>query len=176
MSRRLSLALAALAALCAFAAPSALAAGKAASHKCDPTPPSAVNVYVEQFPTDCGSTPTKKTHPVKKPTPVQPAVQPPPVNVQTTQTPVVSVKPRTHHKLHRKHHKLHKMHKHNRVVRTVKPAAKQPLRLTRTASRRQPSAVGAAFDLGSGPTALFAALLAAAALLAVGGGFLRRRG
>jgi len=38
------------------------------------------------------------------------------------------------------------------------------------ASVKQPSAVSAAFDLGFGPTALFAALLAAAALLAVGGG------
>lgn len=55
--------------------------------------------------------------------------------------------------------------------------AVRALRLTNTAAlrTRPPSAVAAAFDLGSGPTALFAALLAAAALLAVGGGLRRGR-
>ena len=53
--------------------------------------------------------------------------------------------------------------------------ASRPLRLIPTSAltQRAPSAVGAAFDLGAGPTALFVALLAAAALLALGGGLRR---
>jgi hypothetical protein len=43
------------------------------------------------------------------------------------------------------------------------------------ANVKPPSAAAAAFDLGSGPTALFAGLLAVAALLAVGGGLHRGR-
>jgi len=87
-------------------------------------------------------------------------------------TPAVTVKPTVTKKPH--HHT--NQNPVNPV--TTKPGASRvhQLRLTRVAANAaQPSAVGAAFDLGSGPTVLFAVLLAAAALLAVGGGLHRGR-
>jgi len=64
-----------------------------------------------------------------------------------------------------------------RVATNPAYGAAHAIKLIRTSAPTlpPPSAVGAAFDLGAGPTALFAVLLAVAALLAVGGGLGRGR-
>lgn len=131
----------------AFAASPALAATQA----CHPKPPcvAAECVYVRQVPSSgvC----KKKSDPVTTSS-AQPTYMPP-----ATVTPTVE-KPRSAGR----HHNLH----------PAKPAAQpRTVHVTRAAAHvKPPSAVSAAFDLGFGPTALFAGLLAAAALLAVGGG------
>src|SRR5262249_24298292 len=85
VSRRFLLALAVAAGGFPLAAPAALAA----KHHGAPPPPSAVNVYVEQVPTSCGSTVAKKpTHHVSKPATSQPTSHP------TTKVP--TVKPAGH--------------------------------------------------------------------------------
>ena len=63
-----------------------------------------------------------------------------------------------------------------RLATSTEFGASAPLRLTRAAERvKAPSTLGAAFDLGSGPIALFGALLAMAALVVVGGSLRQRR-
>jgi len=148
VSSRFFPALAVAAAAIAFGASPALAATGCTA----PAPPSSVNVYVEQLPTS-GSCPKKKpVHHSSAPTsapityPVQPTVTVPPKVKTKAKHPTVRKNP---------------VRKPVATVHVVKASAP---------TSPPPSAVSAAFDLGSGPTALFAALLAAAALLAVGGG------
>lgn len=74
----------------------------------------------------------------------------------------------------------HRVTKHRRPPRkkvakhSALRARRPQVQLIPTAAST-PSAVGAAFDLGSGPTILFAALLVSAALIALGGGLQRGR-
>jgi hypothetical protein len=114
---------------------------------------SAVNVYVEQLPTS-GTCHKKTTHHSS----AQPTYP-----VQSTRSGSQNVK---------------KTGKHPGTQTRVKTRSGRQLPPTVNTSAPHsppPSAVSAAFDLGFGPTALFAALLAVAALLALGGGLQNRR-
>jgi hypothetical protein len=155
MGRRFLPALAVAAAAIAYGASPALAATQAC-HKAPP-PPSSVNVYVEQVPTS-GACP-KKTHHVAT---VQPTYTQP-TYTQPTYTQPVKVTP---------HHPTHKIQRHKKATPTVRPLP--PTVYASAPHSPPPSAVSAAFDLGFGPTALFAGLLAVAALLALGGGLQHR--
>jgi hypothetical protein len=156
VSRRFLTALAIAVAAIAFGVAPALAA----TQGCHTTPPCAAAecVYVQQVP-NSGACPKKPVHHA----PAPPTTYTQPTYTQPTYTqPVTStVKPKPHHA-------RHKIKRHRKIA-TV-PAIKASALHT-----PPPSAVSAAFDLGLGPTALFAALLAVAALLALGGGLQNRR-
>jgi hypothetical protein len=63
-----------------------------------------------------------------------------------------------------------------RLATSVEFGASAPLPYSRASEHvKPPSTLGAAFDLGSGPATLFGALLAAAVVVAVGGGLRQRR-
>jgi hypothetical protein len=145
MRRRFVPFLAVAAASIAFGASPALAATQCHTA---PPPPSAVNVYVQQVPTS-GACPQNHPHHSTTQPNGQPSNEKP--NNGGPSVPVKSSAPRKN------------------TAHSHPPAQGLPVIKTSPLSS-PPSAVSAAFDLGFGPTALFAALLAAAALLAVGGG------
>jgi len=174
--RRLSYVLVVAAAGLALSAPAALAAGKSGQHHCAPPDTSAVNIYTDQVPTSCGSQTVDKK-PAKKPTTSQSSSTPSSSYNSTPSVPLqqAAVKP-----LQKAKPKVRKLLK--RVATDTNLGNSRPIHFVRTSASRDalskqaaPTAVGAAFDLGSGPTALFAVLLAAAALLALGGGIRRGR-
>lgn len=112
-------------------------------------------MYVEQLPTSgaCHKKPLhhSSTPPTSQPTQTQ-TTQTQTTSAQTTSTQTTSTQP---------------------VVpprKPTHPANRKPVATVHAVKTSAPSAVSAAFDLGSGPTVLFAALLAVAALLALGGG------
>lgn len=161
MTRRFLIGVAPVAAVFALAASPALAG----TQGCKTPPPctSAVCVYVEQGPAPAAGSCDKKSHPTRtggqSSTPVPPAVAPSPGATKTLK----HTKPKIRKLIHR-------------LVTSPGLGATKPLKITRAAVHvKAPSTLGAAFDLGSGPTMLFAALLAAAILLALGGGLRQRK-
>jgi hypothetical protein len=114
---------------------------------CGGSNPSAVNVYTECVPNAAGSKPTgHQTGPAPKPLPVTP---------QTS-------------------HAIAKSGgKDSRTLAAIvkNPGLSEPSLASGSAGGSEPSALGSAFDLGSGPTALLAALAATALLLLGGSGF-----
>jgi hypothetical protein len=113
-------------------------------------------VYVEQLPTSGACHKKTAVHHSSTPSTSQPA-QTQTTATQTTATQTTSTQPV--------------------VAPTGKPThpanrkpVTKPVATVHAVKTSAPSAVSAAFDLGSGPTVLFAALLAVAALLALGGG------
>ena len=116
-------------------------------------------MYVQQLP-NSGTCKKKPAH-----TTTTPSTQ------TTSQAPTYWQQPRTPPAVKKNQHPAN--HRDQHKSGSTKPATKAPIHLQATPAAvhaKQPSAVSAAFDLGSGPTALFAGLLAVAALLAVGGG------
>jgi hypothetical protein len=109
--------------------------------------PSAVDVYVEQVPTATGH------------------AAPPPATGQTTEsTPAVPLRPKARRQLHRRGGKdrgfLRRLATHPDFVGKLEP----------TGAVASPGTLGAAFDLGAGPTTLFALILATALACVLGGG------
>jgi hypothetical protein len=129
---------------------------------------SATNIYTDQPPSSGLCTHKKVSHPSTKSG--GPSVTPPTSN--STPPPVKlthKVSTKINHAPKDKRALLHK------VATDPSLGAVQALHFTKVAALGPPpSAVSAAFDLGAGPTALFAALLAVAALLALGGGLHHR--
>ena len=116
---------------------------------CGGSNPSAVNVYTECVPNAAGDKPTA------------PSQQSGP---STAQAPV-HVSPQTQHA-------LNKAGGDSRVLASIvkNPGMGEP-DLASSGTGSEPSALGSAFDLGSGPTILLAALAATALLLLGGSGF-----
>lgn len=153
--RRFPQSVAAVAAMCALVASPALAGGQKHPARHCTTPPSAVSIYVEQIPTTCGS---KATGGPTTTGQSGPSVQP--VSVPLSRTAAA--------KLQRQGGKDRSLLK---TVATNPALGVQRVAAAAAPNQRPPSAL----DLGSGPTTLFVALLAAAALLALGDGLRRRR-
>ena len=116
------------------------------------SPPPAYDIYTEQVPTASGPKPDSGPATTTQP----------PVALSPTVTAIVQREGGKDKKLLKK------------VATSPALGAQQRVAAPATPNVRTPSTLGAAFDLGSGTTALFALLLAAAALLAVGGGLWRR--
>ncbi len=121
-----------------------------AAFACGGSSPSAVNVYVECLPSGGGSKPTTHSAPA-------------------TTTPATAVPSNTARVL------AHAGHDKALLSKLVANPAPSNLESTGTASA--PSAIGSAFDLGSGPTALLLILAGTAVVLLGGSGlrFWRRR-
>ena len=146
-----------MAAICALVASPAFAGGQKHPARHCTTPPSAVSIYVEQIPTTCGS---KATGGPTTAGQSGPSVQPVSVPVPLSRTAAV--------KLQRQGGKDRSLLK---AVATSPALGVQRVTAAAAPYQQPPGAL----DLGSGPTTLFVALLAAAALLALGDGLRRRR-
>jgi hypothetical protein len=120
-----------------------------AAFACGGSNPSAVNVYVECVPSGGGSKPTNHSTP--------------------STTPVTSLPSHTARLL------AHAGHDKALLSKLVGGSGQSDLQSTGTAT--SPSAIGSAFDLGSGPTALLLILAGTAVVLLGGSGlrFWRRR-
>lgn len=107
---------------------------------------SAVNVYKECLPTGGGGKPTSNNSA--------------PAKTTSNPTPAVTVPSRTAKAI------KHTRKKDRRVLSSlIKGFGPRPLQTSETASTTAPSAIGSAFDLGSGPTALLVVLAGTAILL-----------
>jgi hypothetical protein len=152
---RFLFALAAAAAVCAFVSSPALAAGSKCHAKKSGS--SAVNIYTDQVTTSGLCSKHSLTS-----------------SGGQSYVPRVILDPKVAKKLRQISPAYQALLR--RIATDPELGAVQQLHYTKIAALGPPpSAVSAAFDLGSGPTALFAALLAAAALLALGGGLHRGR-
>jgi hypothetical protein len=128
----------------------------------------ASNIYSECIPTPSGGTHhsgggQKTTTPAPTPAPVYP-VQPP-------VAPPVTVSPKVQKTIKHAHHHKKFLKK---LVTDPSLGATQSVHVPASYRATPPSALGAVFDLGSGPTALFA-MLATIAIVLLGVGGLRGR-
>ena len=141
----------------AFLTPAALAGGGKPKHqkKASDCGVSASCVYVEHYETGGGSVAadSQKGPPLKLPTKVSKAL----------------------HRVVASHHHTKQAQVLSELVTNPGKGAVRVPNFTGSDSIIAPSPLGAAFDLGTGPIALFAALLAGA-VLGAGGMALRRRG
>jgi hypothetical protein len=119
-----------------------------AAFACGGSNPSAVNVYVECLPSGGGSKPTNHSS-----TP--------------STTPVTAPSSKT----------ARALAGHDKALLSKLVASPAPSNLKSTGAATEPSAIGSAFDLGSGPTALLLILAGTAVVLLGGSGlrFWRRR-
>jgi hypothetical protein len=119
-----------------------------AAFACGGSNPSAVNVYVECLPSGGGSKPTNHS------------------NTPST-TPVTAPSSKT----------ARALAGHDKALLSKLVASPAPSNLKSTGAATEPSAIGSAFDLGSGPTALLLILAGTAVVLLGGSGlrFWRRR-
>jgi hypothetical protein len=127
-----------------------LLSAPAAAFACGGSAPSAENVYVECLPSGGGSKPTNHSAP-------------------TTTTPVTTVPSKTA--------RLLAHAGHDKALLSTWAGSPAPSNLESTGTSTDPSAIGSAFDLGSGPTALLLILAGTAVVLLGGSGlrFWRRR-
>jgi hypothetical protein len=136
----------------------------------DSCPPgtSAVSIYSECIPTASGGSHHNQGggHHKKSPTTTTPTY--------TYTTPAVTVTPskKVQKTLAHAHHNQKLL---KRIVTDPSLGATQAVAASASYPTTTPNALGAVFDLGSGPTALFAMLAAAAILLVGFGGFRGRR-